>query len=1573
MKQNYVEPSRTDFSLSEMKKWLFRCWCSGVTLLLLAIFTAPVSYGQIVTEGATVKANFGIDSDIYADTLTVYEGSYVYNTDDWFDTTLYSGSGSGVIDQTNAAALLQDVLADYNTSFELRMSVPRNTLNGGYLWIDGVYFRDWNSQGGFNDESVFTGGQDKNGGNPATWSLGTGGTPQKNDLVDVMGHMREDTNGDIYGIGAFTTISSDGNSHADFEFFRNQLDFSGTALTNLDDDAGHTAWEFGPKDVTQAGDLIVSIDFENGGTDPAASVRLWMSDATFAALSIAMPDSVDFTLTGEFDSGEDADGFGYAGIEATGSFAVAWAIVNVNDAVLGAPWGSLEAKAWYEEIQALQYAEFAINLTEIGLGSFGGDDACNKTLGSLMVKTRASASFTAELKDFAGPFLFGYELTTDVAVHNSEECQDEVSYDIDLTANVDTTFGNIITYHNTFEDADKFLGVIDDSLSHNIPANEMPKTIYVRASNPQDVECYVVDSFIIGFYPNPDLEVMNLDSCENGETGEKLFDLSTAVVSYGGSSPTYYSSYANANNGSPTISPLVTVSVGDSTFWVKTVSTNGCDSIADVLVTVYPNPVLEVMNLDSCGNGETGAKSFDLFTAVTDDGGGTLSYFASEADAITGTNSISPSVIVSVGDSTFWIKTINANYCEDIAEVQLTVYPNPVLEVTNLDSCENGETGAKSFDLSTAITDDGGGTVSYFASEADALAGTNSISPSVTVSVGDSTFWIKTINHNNCEDIADVLVTVYPNPICNTTAHAASNQFLYDGSAKVNTPDIVSYYWYTTDGTIGGGQGTDSIWGIEGSVGGIAYYVDLVDVNGCEVTCMVRISAPTYTTPPCTVDTEDATCDGASDGWAKIATVPTNYTNYLFEWYALPDDVTVISNDTMITGLDSGDYKLVITDTSLTVPQSVNCTGTVGDRDPVILTCPNDTTVTTCLTSAEIETAFDEWMARVTVIGSDSILTTDWDSVTYPDACGDTVTVTWTLHDECANPNTCSATFRLPAPADLVVTDPSDDDDNSSCDYDSQEQLSAAFDAWMSASLTAIQTELVGQGCDPQVTENDWDEVYPVLCEGDTITVTWTIEDLCDETTASATFGVAGVDDLVVTDPSDDDDNSSCDYDSQEQLSAAFDAWMSASLTAIQTELVGQGCDPQVTENDWDEVYPVLCEGDTITVTWTIEDLCDETTASATFGVAADTEKPTADNCPEPVDIGCDPEYVDWMPMDTVTWSDNCGVADKGVIEGTPTVSDDGCYYEVVHTHWAVDYCGNRETCEQTITWMINQYGGCETAFARLDEELSETNDTLGARCFLEDGYSRWGWTNLIQEGKTYYMPIYAGAAQCDESKGTHVGTAVVNFESEGVITVYYDLFDGWILSEAHIYAGEDMYPSMKNGKPTVAPGQYNIVYEGAQPLDGFDLELTGAPKSVFIIIHAVTCIPQCVCDIDYFNQQASLSGSVMIAQDKGKGNGKKKVETEDLDLLESEFKAFPNPFDEVVNFEFVPAVSGHAVLEIHNMLGQRIVRLLDKPVEAGELQRVEFRPETEISGMYLYKLDIDGDIRIGKLIYRNK
>ncbi len=1391
----------SSYSLSVLEKWLFRCWCNAIFVLLLVIIMALNSYGQIVTEGATVKVNFGIDADIYANDLTVFESPFTYDTDDWFiNLDSFPGDGLGVIDQTTAASLLTAVQANYNTSFELRMSSTpsRNWIDPstGLLWIDAVYFRDWNSQGNFNDESVFTSGQDKNGADPSTWSLGTGGTPQKNDLVDVMGHMRQDTNGDVYGIGAFTTISSDGNSHADFEFFQNQIDFVGGALTNLGPDAGHTAWEFDADNVTQVGDLIVSIDFENGGTNPQASVRLWMSDATFATLSGAIPSNVDFTLTGEFDSGEGADGYGYAEIEATGAFAVAWAIVNVNEAVLGAPWGSLEAKTWYENIQELQYAEFAINLTAIGIGDFGGADPCNKTLGSLMVKTRSSSSFTAELKDFAGPFLFGIELTTDVAVHDSEECQDEVSYNIDLTTNVDTTFGNIITYHNSYDDATQYLGVITDSTSHNIPLNEMPKTIYVRASNPQDIECFVVDSFTIGFYPNP---------------------------------------------------------------------------------------------------------------------------------------------------------------------------------------------------------------------------------------------------------------------VCDITSYDASNIYTYDGAAKVNTPDIVSYNWYTTDGLIGGGATTDSIWGLKGSLDGIHYYVDLEDSNGCTVTCTTTVYVGTYTPPDCTVEVVDATCDGYNNGSAKLQDVPPNWADYDYAWYKLPDEITVIGTDTMITSLDSGTYKLVITDNNLDVPQSTECEGTVSDRDPVTLTCPGDYLEITCTDPVDIKTHFDNWLAGVSVIGSDSMLTTDWDSINYPNACGDTITVTWTLHDECAIPNTCSATFRVPADlTDPVLANlPTGGDlgcNPTAPTCDDNVTASDNCDGDISAAVVCTPMAITGDDCDKAQTF-----MYTVEDEcgnADTayVNYSWKV-DLIDPVLANLPTGgdlgcnptAPTCDDNVTASDNCDGDISAdvvctpmaitgddCNkaqtfmYTVEDECGNADTAyvnytWKVDLIDPVLANLPTGGdlgcnptapsCDDNVTASDncdGDISADVVCTPMAITgddcnkaqtFMYTVEDECGNAdTAYVNYTWKEDSEAPVVDSI-RFMDSICnmEPEAMIWA-----YWTDNCDGSDS--TSATPVWVEGTCPEVYGYTFHIEDECGNpTDTTVYVKKWM-EQTGNCETVFGRLPEDADSE-----VVCFLDEGlFDRWGWTNQItMQDTTYVMDLYAGAAHCDTENRTPVGTVEVRWEGDSVV-VDYMMNAGNYLEEVHVYVGYEKYPVMGNGKKqkqTVAPGQYTVVVEDEGYYTGAHVVISNVVDPFWIIAHGVACELTCVCygevdvnpdgvfilngsnsivdandypwweemdaeDLPPFN--GSKRADASLERKKGQKSGNLLLDIEPT-LQESELKVFPNPFDEVVNFEFVPAVSGHAVLEIHNMLGQRVVQLLDRPVEAGELQRVEFRPNSEISGVYLYRLDIDGNTQIGKIIYRNR
>ncbi|MGX1930484.1 hypothetical protein [Flagellimonas sp. 2504JD4-2] len=125
---------------------------------------------------------------------------------------------------------------------------------------------------------------------------------------------------------------------------------------------------------------------------------------------------------------------------------------------------------------------------------------------------------------------------------------------------------------------------------------------------------------------------------------------------------------------------------------------------------------------------------------------------------------------------------------------------------------------------------------------------------------------------------------------------------------------------------------------------------------------------------------------------------------------------------------------------------------------------------------------------------------------------------------------------------------------------------------------------------------------------------------------------------------------------------------------------------------------------------------------------------------------------------------------------------------------------------------------GCETAFAR-------GND--GNTCFLDEGFSRWGWTiGPLSEGTSATYEIYSGAGQCDISKGELVGTVDVSY-AVGDVEVTYNFFDGVVVSETHTYAGNDMFPT-KNGDPTVAPGQYSI-----------EDNLSG---DIYVIAHAVVC-----------------------------------------------------------------------------------------------------------------------------------
>ena len=132
----------------------------------------------------------------------------------------------------------------------------------------------------------------------------------------------------------------------------------------------------------------------------------------------------------------------------------------------------------------------------------------------------------------------------------------------------------------------------------------------------------------------------------------------------------------------------------------------------------------------------------------------------------------------------------------------------------------------------------------------------------------------------------------------------------------------------------------------------------------------------------------------------------------------------------------------------------------------------------------------------------------------------------------------------------------------------------------------------------------------------------------------------------------------------------------------------------------------------------------------------------------------------------------------------------------------------------------------CETAFGRYCD-CANLNT-----CFSDFGINRWGWSvELDGNYGTRTYGLYAGAGQCDLDKGKDVGNVKVTFSQDGSVT--YDqvtIKSGYQLKEFHFYAGDTPNQIHKNGRPTVAPGQY--YNQGDYNEDG----------KVYVILHAVVC-----------------------------------------------------------------------------------------------------------------------------------
>lgn len=370
------------------------------SLLFATLLLTHICYGQITTP--VTRSGFGVDADLRSN---FFNGFVQSGNDDWYNNGT-SGTGLFVIDTTGAAAIRNGYASDVApfpkrmASFYRTMSRPAFSINNNRMWLDALFIRDYHG----NDTTVFTAGSDKNGMSPANWSGGIQGIPDKNDILDMYMHVRRNgpnASDSLWMFGGLSLDNVSGNRYFDFEMYQTDIyyDRASAKWYGFGPDEGHTSWQFDASgNVTRPGDIIFSAEYQSSSLTNIEA-RIWVHRDALNRTPAS------FSWSGQFDGASSGALYGYASIlpKNGGTF---YTGLQCGNGEWAGPFSLiLQDNSMVTNYSARQFMEFSVNLTKLGLDpvTVFGSDICGTPFNRIVVKTRASASFTAELKDFVAP------------------------------------------------------------------------------------------------------------------------------------------------------------------------------------------------------------------------------------------------------------------------------------------------------------------------------------------------------------------------------------------------------------------------------------------------------------------------------------------------------------------------------------------------------------------------------------------------------------------------------------------------------------------------------------------------------------------------------------------------------------------------------------------------------------------------------------------------------------------------------------------------------------------------------------------------------------------------------------------------------------------------------------------------------------------------------------------------------------------------------------------------------------------------------------------------------------------
>jgi uncharacterized repeat protein (TIGR01451 family) len=234
--------------------------------------------------------------------------------------------------------------------------------------LEGAFVADHLAVGGAKDDTSFAKGSSKNDDPIALWRWSTGNAPAKDDLSNFYAYATLNEFDELILYAGVERLAPQGSSHIDFEFNQSLIGLDKDPPCRNDRSDGPddgSPCEFTGEKVLD--DILVVMDFENGGELGIVEVRQW--------------DGTAYVIVDQLD-GEGCN------------TAHTVCALNNGGPIDGGPWPNYDDHAnVVETIDGNGFTEAGINITALL-----GETPCFATL---QAKSRSSASYSSELKDFA--------------------------------------------------------------------------------------------------------------------------------------------------------------------------------------------------------------------------------------------------------------------------------------------------------------------------------------------------------------------------------------------------------------------------------------------------------------------------------------------------------------------------------------------------------------------------------------------------------------------------------------------------------------------------------------------------------------------------------------------------------------------------------------------------------------------------------------------------------------------------------------------------------------------------------------------------------------------------------------------------------------------------------------------------------------------------------------------------------------------------------------------------------------------------------------------------------------------